>query len=152
MRGLTVVTAVVLLGVVSGVAEGQQSVGAPPRVIEPTAREQVGAREAMGMKCLSISAFAAQTLNSREEPTTMPRRRTTRGGLGLGALDASEGMSRPPMEPQLHTLPFDIPQRGQMSFRGAMAVRYAVVPGCTPIQPSEWLGVSRPKADPTPLR
>lgn len=141
--------AVVLVCAVSGVAEGQQSVGAPPRVIEPTAREINEAREATALKCLSISAFAAQTLNSREEPTTMPRRRTTRGGLGLGALDASEGMSRPPMEPQLHTQPFDIPQRGQWSFRGAMAARQLSVPGCTPVPPKARTAPARSKADPS---
>jgi hypothetical protein len=144
----TVAGVIVLLAVASGVAEGQQSVGGP-RVIAPTAREINEAREATALKCLSISAFAAQTLNARDEPTTMPRRRTTRGGLGLGALDASEGMSRPPMEPQLHTQPFDIPQRGPWSFRGAMAARQLSVPGCTPVPPKAGPAPARSKADPS---
>lgn len=145
MRGLSGV--VVLLAVVSGVAEGQQSVGAPPRVIAPTARELAEAREATGMKCLSIQGFSAQTLNSGAAPTMRPARRTTRGGLGLGALDASEGMSRPPMTPQMHILRDDIDQRGTRSFSGAMMARWHQVDGCSPVAPK--VGSDRRPAEPS---
>jgi hypothetical protein len=130
----TVAGVLVLLAVASGVAEGQQSVGGP-RVIAPTAREINEAREATALKCLSIESFAAQTLNSAGEPAIAPRRRTTRGGLGLGAMDASEGMSRPPLDPQFHFTRGDIEQRGQWTFRGATAARQVRVSGCSDVLP-----------------
>ena len=131
----TVAGVLVLLAVASGVAEGQQSVGGP-RVVAPTAREINAAREATALTCLSIESFAAQTLNSAGDPAMAPRRPTTRGGLGLGAMDASEGMSRPPLNPQLHFTRGDIEQRGQWTFRGATAARQVRVAGCSDVLPN----------------
>ncbi len=68
-------------------------------------------------------------------PAIAPRRRTTRGGLGLGAMDASEGMSRPPLDPQFHFTRGDIEQRGQWTFRGATAARQVRVSGCSDVLP-----------------
>jgi hypothetical protein len=128
---------VIMLGLVVGVsatAGAQQSVGMPaPVTVHP--RDVAKAREATAMKCLSMSAIATQAINSREEPRTFPSR-TTRGGLGLGALDASEGMSRPPLEPQVLDDPrYDRSQRGTRSFRGAMGARFEQASSCTSVMP-----------------
>lgn len=124
---------VLLAGV--GFAPGlgaQQSVGAPNTGPAPSRADVTRAREATAMKCLTGQAIAAQTLNAAGE-ARIPQR-TTRGGLGLGSMDASEGMSRPPLNPQLHEVPgFDRTQRGTRSFSGAMDARNGVAAHCTPV-------------------
>ena len=124
---------VLLAGVVCAPALGaQQSVGVPNTAPTPSRADMARAREATAMKCLTGQAIAAQALNSPGE-ARIPRR-ATRGGLGLGAMDASEGMSRPPLNPQLHEVPgFDRTQRGTRSFSGAMDARNGVAAHCTPV-------------------
>ncbi|MBL0939037.1 MAG: hypothetical protein IBJ03_09085 [Gemmatimonadaceae bacterium] len=116
----------------------QQSVGAPNTAPAPSRADVTKAREATAMKCLTWQAIAAQTLNAPGEARLVQAapeaKRPTRGGMGLGTMDASEGMSRPPLNPQLHEVPgFDRTQRGTQSLSGAMAARNGVVAHCTPV-------------------
>jgi len=109
----------------------QQSVRGAGDPVPVTRADRARAEAATAQKCLTASAQAAQALNS---PGDAKRGRWTPGALGLGALDASEGMSRPPLEPQLHIIEgVDLSQRGQRSFLNATRIRNQQAAQCTPV-------------------
>lgn len=109
----------------------QQSVRGATGSDPVTRADRARAESATAQKCLTASAQATQALNS---PGEARRGRWSPGSLGLGGLDASEGMSRPPLEPQLHIIEgVDASQRGQRSFLNATRVRNQQATHCTPV-------------------
>lgn len=113
-------------------AAAQQSVRGAATATEPVTRaDRARAESATAQKCLTASAQAAQALNSAGDAK---RGRWSPGSLGLGGLDASEGMSRPPLEPQLQIIEgVDASQRGQRSLLNATRVRNQQAAHCTPV-------------------
>lgn len=97
MRSMMRVVFAGLVMVASASAAGaQQSVRVPNDTVRKlTTREQAEAREAWAMKCLTAQALATRFASSGEiapEPSKIP----SAGGraLGLGGLDASQGLVR----------------------------------------------------------
>ncbi len=127
---LVILSVVVSAGAARPVAAQQSARGA----LDPvpiTRADRARAESATAQKCLTASAQATQALNSAGD---VKRGRWSPGSLGLGGLDASEGMSRPPLEPQLHIIEgVDASQRGQLSFLNATRVRNQQVRHCTPV-------------------
>jgi hypothetical protein len=93
-----VVFAVLVVGGASPVG-AQQSVRAPNDSVRPSKAQLDSAREATAMKCLTGEALATRLLAGGEAASKTPMR-SSRGGLGLGSLDASEGLSRGALQAQ----------------------------------------------------
>ena len=127
---VVILAAAVSVGAARPVAAQQSARGTFDPV--PTSRaDRARAESATAQTCLTASAQAAQALNSAGESR---RGRWSPGSLGHGGLDASEGMSRPPLEPQLHIIEgVDASQRGQRSFLNATRVRNQQATHCTPV-------------------
>lgn len=134
MRDRLALSVVVLAALGSPLARSlaaQQSARGALEPVPVTRADRARAESATAQKCLTASAQAAQALNS---PGEARRGRWSPGSFGLGSLDASEGMSRPPLEPQLHIIEgVDASQRGQRSFLNATRVRNQQATHCTPV-------------------
>jgi len=129
--GVLAVMVIALAGPGVRSVEAQQSARGALGPAPTSGADRARAEAATAQKCLTASAQAAQALNS---PGDAKRGRWTPGTLGLGALDASEGLSRPPLEPQLHIIDgVDASQRGQRSFQNATRVRNQRATPCTSV-------------------
>lgn len=115
----------------ASVAGAQQSVRVPndsvaPRLTKQQLKEQ---QEAHAMKCLTAKALATREASGGEMvPSRAPQTTGARGALGLGNLDASQGLERPQHEPMFAGGGLGSNVRAAMAARNASATQATGLP------------------------